>query len=289
MMRKIIWIFLALAGLLLSCDEDSNPIDSVEATDEEAIFNVIMLDHPRLSVLDILSTDIPDTLTFTETPDAANPLYWHVVDTTYESITITISNTQVDSPVGLVYQSYAHYTETYEGTFEILAYNSSADSLERYSKEFSLAGSRNVYCQKWGTSSQRRGWVLTSISGASFTAGGGYNFPDDLYYHCQSNDDSAFVISTQETDDIVRFDAEEQLTLTYNDISSTDLVYIFVPDENYSYILATPELVDGSYQVQITMPSVSRLWGQLRFLVINAGQYSQNYKATGHSYNYRIR
>jgi hypothetical protein len=281
-------ILIAVLAFLFACNSE-NPISELEATDEEAIFNVVIIDNARLSDMQAFPTDIPDTMEFMANPDPLAPLYWHAVDTVSERFQVSISDLPVESPVGLVYEASVLYTKTWEGTFNILAYNSFADSLERYTKDFVLNGSRSARCQRWGVTNQRRGWLLTKISDAHFAAGA-KEFLRHLYYHSESNDDSVFNAALKSLDSIPRFNAEETVSITFEIPETTDQTYIFVPVNNFSYELATPESAPGGgYQVTVTMPSISRMYGQFRFLVVNAGQFGQPYAAAGYSFNYRIR
>lgn len=287
-MRWLLILLLLSTAVYFACD-DENPMSQGEATDEEAIFNVVMIDNLRLSDMEAFPGTVPDTAAFIANPTAEETLYWHDVDSLRESFQVTISDTPVESPVGLVLEATAVYTKTWFGKFKTWHYNGLADSLERYSKNFQLAGSRSAKCQKWGSTSQRRGWLLTHIGDAHFSAGGGHGFLQSLYYHSESNEDSVFDASLKELDFIPRFDAEEEVTFTFDIRLPTDEAYIFMPVSNFNYELAIPEPAGDGYRVQATMPSISRIYGQLRFYVVNAGVFDEAYRATGYSYNYRIR
>ncbi|MCP4580353.1 MAG: hypothetical protein GY839_01950 [candidate division Zixibacteria bacterium] len=285
-MKHLVVSSLIALLILMACTGDK-PLSQYEASDEEAIFNVITIDNIRLSELAIFPSDVPDTLEFIQNPDAENPLYWHTVDSTDEQLRVLISNQPVDSPVGLVEQASGTLTKTWLGVFNSLRYNDDADSLERYAREFELAGTRSSICQKWGQSSHRRGWILTSIGSARFTSpGGGQSFLNNLVYQSESNSDSVFHEGVVDTDDILRFDSEEEVTIRYDLNNDSDLLFMLIPVGNYSYELASPVPAPaGGYQVTVAMPSTRRLYGQLRFLVINDGDY----QAVGYSYNYRVR
>lgn len=210
-MKLAVSISLIAVALLLACVGDK-PLSPNEATDEEAIFNVLMIDNGRISELAILPASIPDTLAFIANPDSEQPLYWHVVDSTLDDFRVLFSDQPVQSPVGLVNQANVNMTKTWQGTFNILRYNDEADSLERYSKEFTLTGTRSAVCQQWGQTSQRRGWLLTAIGHARFVSpGSGYTFLNNLAYDSDSNDESIFHTGTMALEDIIRFDAEEEL------------------------------------------------------------------------------
>jgi hypothetical protein len=289
-MKQLAICLLISFFLILACVGDK-PLSQYEATDEEAIFNVITIDNNRISELTIFRSDIPDTLDFAQNPDPENPMHWHVVDSTIEEIRVYISNHPVESPVGQVIQASAVLTNTWQGVFHSLRYNDDADSLERNEKEFELTGTRSAICQQWGQSSHRRGWLLTSISNASFTSpGGGQPFLNNLVYQSDSNTDSVFLNTIYEKDDILRFDTEEEITIRFNLSDDSDYLSMFIPMDNFSYELASPvAAAGGEYEVVVTMPSLNRIYGQIRFLVINAGDFSDVYHATGYSYNYRMR
>jgi hypothetical protein len=289
-MKPIALILISAAALLVACTGDK-PLSQYEATNEEAIFNVVMIDNGRLSELVILPVSMPDTLAFIADPDPAQPLYWHVVDSTTDDFRVIFSDQPVQSPIGLVNQANATITRTWQGVLNILRYNDNADSLERYSKEFELTATRSAICQQWGQTSQRRGWLLTAIGHARFvTPGHDLAFLNNLTYDSDSNDDTIFHTGTTDLDDIPRFDAGEEVTLRFRVNDETNLVYVYTPIDNFGYELASP-VPDGAggYQVSFVIPSISRIYGQFRFLVINAGHVSIDYAASGYSFNYRVR
>lgn len=288
-MRWITILIIMLSIFALNC-EDDNPVSYYESTDEEAILNVVMVDNVRLSGVSPFTDATPDTLAYIDDPIADQPLYWHVVDSTVERLPITYSTNQVESPVGLVDQAYANYTIKFYGNFYNLVYNSEADSLERYVKEFVITGTRRAICQRWGRAgSTRRGWTLISISGATISAGGGQAFLQDLRYISSSNDDSTFSVSLTEVDELLEFDTEEEITLRFDLDSESDLAYIYIPNNNFGYSLAEPTTISDGYEVAVTMPSYSNIYGQFRFYVVNVGDYEDIYRSSGYAYNYQMR
>ncbi len=285
------WLYLILAGITLltaACGDD-NPTSSVEGTDYEAITNVIILDNYRLSEITAFPETVPDTASFIANPITDQPLYWHVVDSTIERISTNYSPEQVQSPVGLVDQANVGYTIKWYGVFHALAYNQSADSIERYDKEFMITGSRSAIVQRWGRSNLRRGWLLTSISGATIGSGGGQPFLQDLKFESSSNDDSTFSYTISDLDELVQFNAGEGIALSYEMPSEDDLAYIYIPVENYSYELAEPTISGDGYRITLNMPTASRIYGQLKFYVVNAGDFEDDYRASGFSYSYKTR
>ena len=289
-MKLTVVICLIVVSIFLACVGDK-PLSQYEATDEEAIFNVVMTDNGRISEIEILPTSMPDTLEFIANPDPVQPLYWHVVDSTIDDFRVLFSDQPVQSPIGLVNQANVNMTKTRRGVFYILRYDDSADSLERFSKEFELTGTRSAICQQWGQTSHRRGWLLTAIGHARFvTPGHDQAFLTNLTYDSDSSDDTIFRTGAKNLEDIIRFDAEEEVTLSFRVNSESDLVYIYIPVNNFSYTLAVP-IPDGlgGCQVPFIIPSISRIYGQFRFLVINAGNVSSDYAASGYSFNYRVR
>jgi len=288
-MKKLLLTIFMTLPVIVGCVGDK-PLSQLEATDEEAIYNVVMLDYSRLAQLEILPANLPDTLAFIANPDSVHPVGWHKVAEINETFDVTISDQPVQSPYGLVYQGTANFTRTWTGAFEILRYNGQADSLERYSKDFALRGTRTAICLKLGITSQRRGWHLTSIGDARFESPGqSYPFLDDLYFHAHSNPDSVFAFGMHATEDLLEFESGEELTINFNYHDQHDLVLLYIPVNNYSYQLAEPQPRDGGgFEVVFDLPQVTRIYGQFKFLVVNAGQYGANYKAIGFSYNYRI-
>lgn len=285
------WLYALIVGVIFitfGCG-DKNPVSNNESTDEEAIYNVVILDNFRLSEIIAFPEIVPDTTAFIANPGANQPLYWHVVDSTVERMPIVISDTQVQSPIGLVDQANASYSIKWFGIFHTLNYNVSADSIERYAKEFEINGSRTAVCQRWGSASRHRGWLLTAISGANIYAGGGQPFLQDLHYISPSNDDSLLSNLICELDDLARFDTDEEITLRYGLSSENDQAYIFIPYDDYKYQLAAPVISGNGYEVTVIMPSQNRIYGQLRFYVVNAGNFEDAYKSAGFSYSYWMR
>jgi len=286
-MKKLSLLIIGLFALLIACSGDT-PYSQYEATDNEAIYNVLLVDNLRLADL-VIMPDIADTQAFIANPDSAHPIYWHDVDSTSEDLQITYAG-QVQSPVGMVDQANVVFTRTWLGSFIKLSYDPQGDSLVRQSVGFQLSGIRSAICQRWGSTSQRRGWLLISISDARYSAGGSQNFLDKLVFHSESNDDSLFHHGLVTIDDMLRFDAEEEVGFNLELDNQSDLLYMFIPDNNFNYRLADlTETQPGEYQVDVTMPSIRSMPGQLRFLVVNLGSFPNEYKALGYSYNYRIR
>jgi len=274
-----------LSILFCSCDE---PLSQTEATDNEAIYNVVLIDNYRVADLDIIPPDIPDTTEYLENPDTVNPIYWNKIEQTEEDLDIIISDQPVETEVGSFYQAEVTYTKTWSGNFNIIRYNNNADSLERFSKEFSLTGIREAICLKMGSTSQRRGWVLTSIGDAEFISSTEEpRFLDYLYYFSGSSSDSVFNFGSRSLNDLISFNLGEEVTIRFDLISDLDKLIMHVPVDNYNYQLAEfqPD-PSGGYKAIFNMPSV-RLYGQLIFLVINAGDVSEDYLARGFSYNYK--
>ena len=286
---RIITAFLIIAAIMLftSCEK---PLSQFEATDSEAIFNVVLIDNNRVAELDILTATVPDTLTFISDPDTLTPIFWHDIDSTFEDFEPVISSEPVETEVGLFYEANVDYLITWFGTLNIFRFNNDADSLERYDKEFTLIGSREATCLKMGSTNYRRGWVLTSIGDAEFhSPTGEAQFFDYLYYHAQSNPDSVFEFGSRSLNDLVSFElgAQMRLKFDYNDSLYQPIVHI--PSDIYYYRLAEPQVDPlGGFQVVLEMPAVDRIFGQLKFLLINIGDFSDDYAAQGYSYNYQI-
>ncbi len=279
----------ALAVAMLSCTGDK-PLSSIEATDEEAIYNLLFNDYWRLTTLEIIDQTIPDTAAFIANPDSGLGLYWHKIDSSSEHLTIDILPQPMPSPVGDVYQGNVLYENAFYGSFFGMRYNAAADTIERLSKTFIINGRRSVICQQWGFPSQaRRGWLITSIGDARFQSSGqNYHFLDSLFYRTQSQGETVFVLGNYSLDQIRRFSPGEQVTVSMILVDSLDLLLFLIPYADFGYRLA--ELTADSNLVLTTtfnMPARA-LYGQLRFLLINAGDWLAPYKAVGYSFLYRI-
>lgn len=290
---KYISFFAVIIVVSVAGCVGEKPLSEIEATDEEAIYNVMFIDNYRLTTLDLISSDVPDTLEFIANPDPENPLYWHIVEGIDEDFQVDISNDLVDSPVGLIYSASVSYDKTYSGTFEILRYNEDTDTsnIERYSKEFVLKGTRDAECQQWGLSNQvRRGWLLTSIGDARFfTPEGGYHFLDDFYYNSSTDSMLDFTYGTYSLEDLVHFEPGEEVTVHYQLTDNNDLLLMYVPVNDFGYQMAVPQPDSPEgFKVVFNMPG-KKIYGQLRFLIINAGAFYDDYRASGYSYNYSTR
>lgn len=284
---RLIIISVLLSMLIFTCDK---PTSQQEATDNEAIYNVILVDNYRLGSLEIFhsNTTIPDTIAFIEEPDTLNPIFWHDISETEEEFDVVINPEKVETEFGNFYQASVDYSKTWEGIFNLMRYNIDADSLERFSLVFSMQGEREAVCQQWGSAgSSRRGWKLIEMSGAEFRSSGSGSFSlSSLYYHADSRDDSVFSILSRELDEIPDFDISEQVRLSFNYETQNNLLLIYIPYNDYYYRAANIDTDDtGGYEVIFNMPS-RQLYGQLKFLTINLDEITERYKARGYGYNY---
>ncbi len=284
--RFLVAPFLAV---IFACTGDK-PLSPIEATDEEAIYNLLFNDYWRLTTLDIIDQTVPDTAAFLVVPDSETELYWHVIDSTNENLVIDILPQPVPSPVGEVYQGNVFYENTFFGSFRGMRYNASADSIERSNKPFTIRGGRQVICQQWGFPNRvRRGWLITSIGDVRFLSlGQSYHFLDSLTYRTPLQAETTFVIGNYSLDQLRRFAPGEQVTVSMVLADSADFMQFMIPSADFSYRLA--ELTadsNGVLTATFDMPSRA-LHGQLRFLLINAHDWTAPYKAVGYSFNYRI-
>lgn len=288
-MKHVFGFLLIFAVLIMACS-GKNPVSPIEATNEEAIYNVLFQDNYRIMVFDFLNLAMPDTVAFLANPDPNHPCIWHDVQYTNENLIVTVLDNPVQSPVGLVMEGRVTYTLTDTGKFRIIMYNPDADSIERDSIKFSINMTRSATCQQWGrVNSIRRGWLLTSISDARITGGQNYQFLSGLRYSSLSHRDTSFAYGTHEPGELLRFSPSEEVSVRYQTADSLDRVFIYIPNNNYGYRLAEPQKDSlGIWRATFTMPSVN-LYGQLFFYVVNVGNFDQAYRAVGYSYNYRIR
>jgi hypothetical protein len=288
-MKYLNWLCLGCLVLLVGCS-GKNPVSPVEATNQEAIYNVMFEDNYRIVAFEFLNMAIPDTLAFIANPDPDHPCIWHDVQYTDENLIITVLDQPVQSPVGLVYEGHVTYSVNDTGKFRILMYNAAADSIERDSVKFNITMSRSATCQQWGQPNKvRRGWLLTSISDARITGGQTYHFLTGLTYTSNSHHDTTFVYGNYEPGELLGFSPSEEVSFEYQLADSLDKVFVYIPDNDYGYRLADPEIDSlGVRRASFTMPS-RKINGQLFFFVANVGHFDQAYRASGYSYNYRIR
>jgi hypothetical protein len=288
-MRYSSILFLIFGLSVIACN-DKNPVSRIEATNQEAIYNVLFNDYPRLTTLDFLTSFVPDTQAFVANPDSGRPLYWHEIEDIHDTLAISIGENPVPSPVGLVYQAGVSYSIRYTGKFHTMRFNVLADSIERYYKTFTLYGSRIATCQQWGLPNQpRRGWLLTQIGDARFYSGD-YHYLNGLNYSTTNHPTStAFVYSSHDPTLLESFNTGEEMTVNFGLITPSDLLLMYIPLNDYGYQLAVPQLDTATtYNVTFNLPS-RKIYGQLRFLVTNAGDVNGLYKASGYSYNYQIK
>lgn len=288
-MTRII-ITIPIICSLLACTGDK-PLSPIEATDEEAIYNLLFNDYWRLTTLDIIDFSVPDTAAFIADPDSSRNLYWHTIDSTRENLVIDILPNPVPSPVGDVYQGNVLYENTFYGSFHIIRYNTASDSIERKTKPFALKGSRQVTCQQWGFPSQiRRGWLIWSIADARFvTLGQAYHFLDSLTYRTATQAETTLTYETLLFDQLRRFAIGEQLTVSVETVESVDRLFFVIPYNDFGYRLAEPASdSSGLMTFVFNMPSRA-VYGQLRLLLVNADDWLPPYKAVGYSFNFRTR
>lgn len=287
---KYISIILLMPVILIFACSGKNPTSPVEATDQEAIYNVLFQDNYRIVAFDFLNLAIPDTAAFLANPDPEHPCIWHDIQFTSENLPIVILDEPVQSPVGLVREAHVTYTVVDTGKFRILMYNAVADSIERDSARFSYNISRAATCQQWGRSNAiRRGWLLTQISDLRITSGQDYVFLSNLKFSSLTHHDTSFAYGNHSPDELLSFIPSEEVTFHYQKANVLDRVFIYLPDNNYGYRLAEPQQDSlGIWRAGVTMPSV-KIYGQMFFLVVNVGNFDQAYSGIGYSYNYRIR
>jgi len=289
-MKKLGLIAIAAAFLGLGCSGEK-PFSQIEATDEEAIFNVFFSDYPRLTALDLPKVVQVDTQSYIDNPDPDRPIYWHQVAYTDEDLNIAILDNPVPSPIGLVNQANISYAVLDTGYFWMMRFNVAADSMERFSQRFSMRASRTAVCQQWGQPNQsRRGWLLIEISDARYSSTGqSYHFLQNFGYSSVSHPDTNFVYASHELSELLSFHPSESVHVSYDLIDSLDIVLAFVSQGDFGYQLALPERDSADiYNLDFAQPS-KKIYGQLLFLVVNVGDFDAPYRANGFSYNYRIR
>ena len=167
--RYIGVLALLSAVMSFSCG-DTGVTKPKDATNEDAIYNIIRYDAPSLFNLDLLDFSVPDTLPFA-TGTIVPTVYWYDPDRDSLFIDIQIRYPQSGDPIGTIPVANVSVSKHFFGSFEIIGVDTAGGGSEpvRMSKEFAIMGLIDAYFEKYGfDSDSRRGWLLTQISDAVF-------------------------------------------------------------------------------------------------------------------------
>ncbi len=170
-MIKLIKLLPVLVAIMLGCGR-SGVEPPADATDEDAIYNIIRYDSPSAFSLDLLDLSVPDTNQGLLT--AFEPIrWWHTIGHDSLDIDIRIFEPQPGDTSGAVPYANVRVVKYFWGTLEVIALDTAGGSPQRvrFSKSFGMLGVINSVFEKVGFDyNTRRGWRFMQISDAVFTS-----------------------------------------------------------------------------------------------------------------------
>ncbi len=170
-MIKLIKLLPVLVAIMLGCGR-SGVEPPADATDEDAIYNIIRYDSPSAFSLDLLDLSVPDTNQGLLT--AFEPIHWwHTIGHDSLDIDIRIFEPQPGDTSGAVPYANVRVVKYFWGTLEVIALDTTGGSPQRvrFSKSFGMLGVINSVFEKVGFDyNTRRGWRFMQISDAVFTS-----------------------------------------------------------------------------------------------------------------------
>jgi hypothetical protein len=168
--RKAVVIGLLL--LILSGGCGKTGVDPVEdATDIDAIINIIRYDKAALFSIDLLDTPVPDTSGLLSGQPYQLVDYWRTVNWDSLFIIIGRQDTIIEDSSRIVPYREIEVRRFFKGNFEIIALDTADGNSQRirlsksYSTEGTVGGVVKLYGFPYNT---RRGWILTEIGNAFY-------------------------------------------------------------------------------------------------------------------------
>lgn len=167
-MKNCLYILPLFIAAFLACGK-TGVEPPVDASDNDAVYHIMIYDSPNAFKLDLMDRSIPDT---TAPLTASNPIqWWRTIYHDSLDIDIQVFYPGQHDTTGAV--PYANVTELkyFWGTLEVIAIDTTGDSWRRVrlSKNFVMLGSINAVFQQLGSDyNTRRGWRLMQISDATF-------------------------------------------------------------------------------------------------------------------------
>ncbi len=170
-MKKMIKLLPVFLAIIIACGR-SGVEPPADATNEDAIYNIIRFDSPSAFSLDLFDLSVPDTSLGLLTE--YQPVYWwHTVGHDSLDIDIRIFEPQPGDTSGAVPYANVRVAKYFWGTLEVIALDTAGGSPQRvrFSKSFGMLGVINSVFEKVGFDyNTRRGWRFMQISDAVFTS-----------------------------------------------------------------------------------------------------------------------
>jgi hypothetical protein len=165
-MKKLISYCLLSASIVFLANCGNTGVDPVvDATDEDAIYNIIRYDNPRTFNIDFLNMPVPDTSDLLAGTPYQPLHFWRTV--TWDSLFIGIGrpDTTLEDSSRIIVVRTVDVKQMFRGNLEIIALDTAGGSqIVRLSKHYSAEGNIPATFKKYGFDyNTRRGWLLTSI------------------------------------------------------------------------------------------------------------------------------
>jgi len=162
-------IVLLFSSSLFSCG-DTGVSSKEDATDFDAIYNIIRYDKPDEFNVDLIDFSIPDTLV-PLLSDIIIDRYWYVVDSTQYAVSINIENPDQNDSLGAVPTADVIIDKRFLGNFEIIGRDTTGgqNTPVRDSTRFGIQAIMTAQFERFGFYyNYRRGWLLSKISNVSY-------------------------------------------------------------------------------------------------------------------------
>lgn len=171
-MRNHLTMFLGCLILIIAGGCGKTGVDPIEdATDIDAIINIIRYDHAALFTADKLEMPAPDTSALIGALPYELLSYWRTVTSDSLFIRLGDQDTVLEDSVRLVPFRLVSIEQFFTGNMEIIALDTSDGGSRRVrlSKPYSSKATVSGMVKKYGFDyNSRRGWILTEISNAIY-------------------------------------------------------------------------------------------------------------------------
>lgn len=228
--------------LIIACN-GSDVTRPPDANDQDAIYHITIFDRAEEFNLDLLDFSIPDTLSLF--PDQVQiEHYWFNLTDDFLDLIIDIEYPDFQDTLGTLPEADVHQIKILYGTLEIMGVDTTGGGQTpvRFSKEFTIQGEISARFKKFGSDyNYRRGWLLTQISDATFSA----TYPGgitQIRISSASYPDLIVIPGLKSIDDIPVFAPGESLTVTISGTNLNDVFRIRIPaGGGYHTVTITPE------------------------------------------------
>jgi hypothetical protein len=262
-----------------------------EATDADAIMNIITYDRPSMFNFDLLDFSIPDTSVRLDGPYV--PVhFWRTREKDSLATDIQINLPEPGDTLGSVPWALVSLTKFFYGTLHIIATDTSDGGSQpvRLAKSFTIKGSMSAVFEKVGFDyNTRKGWILSQISDIRYE-GQGLQL-QSVTYQSTSRPDTTFGAPRGLTPlgSIPEFSSAESLTVRL--VTSIPDPYAFVRIPTIDGFLTLTAIAEGP-NVWISGFRVPAQMGFYRFAIDVLYGRSVNdtsrYQSTGLGVIFRI-